>query len=81
LETTAKPYGLDGVVFHPIKSCRTVSTGMADQRRHVAEKLGLSTLILESDFMDPQVISEAQMKNRADAFFEGLIARRHQSAA
>jgi len=81
LQTTAKPYGLDGVVFHPIKSCRTVSTGMADQRRHVAEKLGLSTLILESDFMDPQVISEAQMKNRADAFFEGLIARRHQSAA
>jgi len=81
LEQTASKYGIDGVVFHPIKSCRTVSTGMADQRRFVAERLGLSTLIVESDFMDPQVISEAQMRNRVDAFFEGLISRRHQSAA
>jgi benzoyl-CoA reductase subunit B len=54
---------------------------MADQRRFVTERLGLPTLILESDFMDPQVISEAQMKNRVDAYFEGLISRRHQSAA
>jgi hypothetical protein len=79
LERTAGAYGIDGVIFHPIKSCRTVSTGMADQRRHVIEKLGLQTLILESDFMDPQVISEAQMRNRVDAFFEGLNSRRLQS--
>ncbi|KAB2883670.1 MAG: hypothetical protein F9K38_05460 [Pseudorhodoplanes sp.] len=81
LEQTAGKFAIDGVIFHPIKSCRTVSTGMADQRRYVTERLGLPTLILESDFMDPQVISEAQMKNRVDAFFEGLISRRHQSAA
>ena len=81
LEQTAGKYCIDGVIFHPIKSCRTVSTGMADQRRFVTERLGLPTLILESDFMDPQVISEAQMRNRVDAFFEGLISRRHQSAA
>jgi benzoyl-CoA reductase subunit B len=75
IEQTAGGYAIDGVVFHPIKSCRTVSTGMADQRRHVVEMLGLPTLILESDFMDPQVISEAQMRNRVDAFFEGLNTR------
>ena len=78
LEQTAGEFALDGVIFHPIKSCRTVSTGMADQRRHLVEKLGLQTLILESDFMDPQVISEAQMRNRVDAFFEGLNSRRQQ---
>ncbi|MCP5118049.1 MAG: hypothetical protein GY953_45115 [bacterium] len=78
LEHTAEDFGIDGVVFHPIKSCRTVSTGLADQRRYVVQKLGLPTLFLESDFMDPRVISEAQLRNRVDAFFEGLISRRQQ---
>lgn len=70
--------GLDGVVFHPVKSCRTVSTGMADMRRIVADEMGLSTLFIESDLVDPDVVSEAPMRNRVDAFFEGLISRRQQ---
>ena len=28
--------------------------------------------------MDQRVVAEAQMKNRADAFFEGLVSRREQ---
>ncbi|MDP7599826.1 MAG: 2-hydroxyacyl-CoA dehydratase family protein, partial [Rhodospirillales bacterium] len=80
LEQSVEPFGLDGVVYHPIKSCRTVSTGLADQRRYIAENIGLPTLFFESDLMDPHVVSEAQMKNRADAFFEGLISRRQQMA-
>ncbi len=31
--------------------------------------------------MDRRVVSEAQLKNRVDAFFEGLAARRQQAAA
>jgi len=80
MREAAENFNLDGVVYHPIKSCRTVSTGLADQRRYVSEELGLPTLFFESDLMDPQVVSEAQMKNRADAFFEGLISRRQQAA-
>jgi hypothetical protein len=30
--------------------------------------------------MDRRVVSEAQMKNRIDAFFEGLASRRQTSA-
>jgi hypothetical protein len=30
--------------------------------------------------MDRRVVSEAQMKNRADAFFEGLASRRQHAA-
>jgi len=71
----------DGVVYHPIKSCRTVSTGLADGRRALLEKRDLATLFLESDMMDRRVVSEAQMKNRADAFFEGLASRRRREAA
>ena len=72
---------VDGVVYHPIKSCRTVSTGLADSRRYLMEKCDVPSLFLESDMMDKRVVSEAQMKNRIDAFFEGLASRRSQQAA
>ena len=76
----AEPSGIDGVVYHPIKSCRTVSTGLADGRRYIMENLGIPTLFFESDMMDPRVVSEAQMKNRIDAFFEGMISRRQMAS-
>jgi benzoyl-CoA reductase subunit B len=74
-------YALDGVVFHPIKSCRTVSTGLADNRRALMALRDVPSLFIESDMMDKRVVSEAQLKNRIDAFFEGLESRRQQVAA
>ncbi len=71
-----EPYGIDGVVYHPIKSCRTVSAGLADNRRAVSQETGAATLFIESDHMDKRVVSEAQLKNRIDAFFEGLASRK-----
>jgi benzoyl-CoA reductase subunit B len=70
----------DGIVYHPIKSCRTVSTGLADSRRAVMEKRDIPCLFIESDMMDKRVVSEAQMKNRIDAFFEGLATRKLRAA-
>jgi len=69
----------DGVVYHPIKSCRTVSTGLADGRRALIAKRDVATLFIESDMMDRRVVSEAQLKNRIDAFFEGLASRKHRA--
>ncbi len=74
-------YALEGIVYHPIKSCRTVSTGLADGRKHLMAQRNVATLFIESDMMDKRVVSEAQMKNRIDAFFEGLISRRQIAAA
>jgi benzoyl-CoA reductase subunit B len=74
-------FGADGVVYHPIKSCRTVSTGLADNRRALMERGDVPSLFIESDMMDRRVVSEAQLKNRIDAFFEGLAARRQLVAA
>ncbi len=71
-----EPYGIDGVVYHSIKSCRTVSTGLADNRLAVMKDADVGTLLLESDHMDSRVVSEAQLKNRVDAFFEGLATRK-----
>jgi benzoyl-CoA reductase subunit B len=75
------PLRADGVVFHPIKSCRTVSTGLADARRALLKACNLPSLFIESDMMDKRVVSEAQLKNRIDAFFEGLAARQQLSVA
>jgi benzoyl-CoA reductase subunit B len=70
----------DGIVYHPIKSCRTVSTGLADNRRALLARRDIPSLFIESDMMDRRVVSEAQLKNRIDAFFEGLAARRTRAA-
>jgi benzoyl-CoA reductase subunit B len=69
-------FGAEGVVYHPVKSCRTVSTNLADSRRVVLEARDVLCLHIESDMMDKRVVSEAQLKNRVDAFFEGLKSRR-----
>ena len=73
-------FGADGVVYHPVKSCRTVSTGLADSRRVIMRERDVACLYLESDMMDRRVVSEAQLKNRIDAFFEGLESRRIRTA-
>ena len=80
LATMVDEFAVDGIVFHPIKSCRTVSTGLADNRRALLETRDVPSLFLESDMMDKRVVSEAQLKNRTDAFFEGLASRRQQAA-
>ncbi|MFQ5610588.1 MAG: 2-hydroxyacyl-CoA dehydratase [Anaerolineae bacterium] len=66
--------------FDSIKSCRTTSTGLADSRRFFMKDRDLPSLYIESDMMDKRVVSEAQLKNRIDAFFEGLSARKQQAA-
>ncbi|MHC4451613.1 MAG: 2-hydroxyacyl-CoA dehydratase subunit D, partial [Planctomycetota bacterium] len=79
IESMADRFNVDGIVYHPIKSCRTVSTGLADGRRALSDRRDIPSLFIESDMMDRRVVSEAQLKNRADAFFEGLAARRLRS--
>ena len=80
LEEMIDAFDVDGVIFHPIKSCRTVSTGLADGRRALMEARDIPSLFIESDMMDRRVVSEAQMKNRIDAFFEGLASRKQREA-
>jgi benzoyl-CoA reductase subunit B len=81
LAADMEPFHLDGVVYHAIKSCRTVSTGLADGRRALMARTSVPSLFIESDMMDKRVVSEAQLKNRIDAFFEGLATRRQTARA
>jgi len=65
----------DGVIIHFVKSCRLFSAGQGDMRDYFTKTLGIPTLYIESDLEDPRYFSEAQLKNRIDAYFEAL---RHQ---
>jgi benzoyl-CoA reductase subunit B len=76
LAQQVRDYSADGIVYHGIKSCRTVATSMADNREYVTRRYGLPPLYIESDLIDPRYWSDAQIKNRVDAFFEVLEQRR-----
>jgi benzoyl-CoA reductase subunit B len=75
LANQVKAYDVDGIVFHGIKSCRFVSSGMADTRDFLNKRLNVPSLYIESDLIDPRYWSDAQIKNRVDAFFESLHQR------
>ncbi|MGO8949400.1 MAG: 2-hydroxyacyl-CoA dehydratase subunit D [Ktedonobacterales bacterium] len=68
-------FAAHGLVYHGIKSCRTVATSMADNREYITSRYGLPTLYIESDLIDARYWSDAQIKNRVDAFFEVLEQR------
>ena len=62
----------DGLIIHFVKSCRLFSAGQGDMRDYFTKQLGIPTLYIESDLEDPRYFSEAQLKNRIDAYFEAL---------
>lgn len=65
-------WGADGLIIHFVKSCRLFSAGQGDMRDYFTRTLGVPTLYIESDLEDPRYFSEAQLKNRIDAYFESL---------
>ncbi len=71
----------DALVIHSIKSCRLFSAGQGDMRDYFIKDLGVPTLLVESDLEDPRYYSEAQIKNRIDAFFEALEHKKVVAAA
>lgn len=75
---TVRDWYLDGIVFHVVKSCRTISTGLADHREWQVRNHDTPSLLLESDLVDARLYSEAQLRNRIDAYFEALDKRRNR---
>lgn len=71
-----RDWDVDGIVYHGVKSCRTTSAGLADTREWQVSHHGTPSLLIESDLVDSRLWSEAQMKNRVDAFFESLASRK-----
>ena len=73
-------YHCDGVVLHSVKSCRPESTALADVREALMHDHHIPTVLLESDLVDARYFSEAQMKQRVDAFLESMGQRSERRA-
>lgn len=67
-----KRYDADGLVMHSNRSCKPYSLGQYDLAREVTEKTGKPALIIEADMTDSRVYSEAQVRERVEAFIESL---------
>jgi benzoyl-CoA reductase subunit B len=74
-------WNADGVIIHFVKSCRLFSAGQGDMRDYFTKVLGVPTLYIESDLEDPRYFSEAQIKNRIDAYFEALEHQKRSRGA
>jgi benzoyl-CoA reductase subunit B len=72
IQRYVEEWNADGLIIHFVKSCRLFSAGQGDMRDYFTKKFGLPTLYIESDLEDPRYFSEAQLKNRIDAYFEAL---------
>ncbi|MCS7172839.1 MAG: 2-hydroxyacyl-CoA dehydratase family protein [Armatimonadetes bacterium] len=76
LDEVVRRWHVDGICFHGVKSCRTVSTGLPDVREWMRIQRNVPGLFIQSDLVDPRLWSDAQVKNRVDAFFEALAAHK-----
>jgi bcr-type benzoyl-CoA reductase subunit B len=65
-------YSADGLVMHSNRSCKPYSLGQYDLAREVTERTGKPSLIIEADMTDSRVYSEAQTRERVEAFIESL---------
>jgi benzoyl-CoA reductase/2-hydroxyglutaryl-CoA dehydratase subunit BcrC/BadD/HgdB len=65
-------YQADGLVMHSNRSCKPYSLGQYDLARAVTERTGKPALIIEADMTDSRVYSEAQTRERVEAFIESL---------
>jgi benzoyl-CoA reductase subunit B len=76
LKDYVEDWAADALVIHSVKSCRLFSAGQGDMREYFTKQLNVPTLLIESDLEDPRYFSEAQLRNRVDAFFESLEHQR-----
>ncbi len=74
-----RDYGIDGICYHGVKSCRTTSAGLPDAREWLMRNEDVPGLFIQSDLVDSRLWAEAQMRNRIDAFFETLQSPRDQA--
>ena len=68
-------FDIDGMVMHASKSCRATTIGETHFKNLVQEQVRIPTMIFEGDIVDMQFYSEAQTKDRIDAFLEMLKPR------
>lgn len=70
--TSIKDYQIDGAVLFSNRSCKSWAAPQLVTAEALRERFNVPYLIFEADMADPRQYSEAQIKNRIDAFIEIL---------
>lgn len=68
-------YHLDGVVLSYTPTCRALYVNQLEIKNTLEEELGVPSLLLESDMVDPSSFNEGQILTRIDAFIELVVEK------
>lgn len=71
-----RDYSIDGAILHSNKSCLPITLGQMDVERALQEELGVPSVIIEADHMDPRNFSIAQFEERVNPFMEMLLQKK-----
>jgi len=63
-------YNCDGAILSYTPTCRALYVNQLEIQNTLLEELGVPSLLLESDMVDPSSFSEAQTMSRIDAYIE-----------
>ncbi len=70
-----REYGIVGGVLAYLLTCRPIYLPTLEIRRALEEKLGINTVLIESDLVDERAFSEGQVMTRMDAFAEQILKK------
>jgi benzoyl-CoA reductase/2-hydroxyglutaryl-CoA dehydratase subunit BcrC/BadD/HgdB len=71
-----KRLAIDGVVFASNRSCKPYSVTQMDQQRHMSEKFGVPSIMIDVDHADVRKYSKESTFTRLEALLETIDARR-----
>ena len=76
-----RDYRCDGVVLHPILTCRSTSLHHPYLRNLLAEKADVPSLLLEGDIVDLRLFNPEEAMRKAEAFEEVMLHHREIRAS
>ncbi len=67
---------MDGIISNMGRTCKIISIPVQVWAAEVEKELGVPTLIVESDSIDPAFYDQSQMENRIESFLESIAGRK-----
>jgi len=68
----AQEYRADGLMCHPLMSCRPATYTLMHTRNLLMEKLKVPSIVVEGDIIDQRVFNEEEAYAKIDAFIETM---------
>jgi len=70
-------HGIDGIVFHATRTCRSFTNGQMVMSQ-MAQRAGIQTMFFEGDVADAAFYKDAMLESRLEAMLETIDVRRGQ---